>query len=161
MIRKLEKDDLVDMFDCGQQDLNRFLQRFAWENQKANSAQTYVAFSGSALVGYYSLSAGSASYTDAPERIAKGLARHPIPTMVLARLAIDSRFQGQGLGSGMLKDAFLNTLRAADIAGIRAIVVHAKDGTALQWYSRFDFEPSPTIPKLMFLLLKDAQRAVR
>ena len=160
-IRKLEMSDLVDVFDCGQSDLNRYLQRYAWSNQKANSAQTYVACAGSTLAGYYSLSVAGIEYTSAPERVAKGLARHPVPVMLLARLAVDLCFQEQGLGTALLKDALLRTLQAADIAGIRAVIVHAKDEAARQWYTRFGFESGPAVPMQLFLLLKDIQHAVR
>ena len=66
-----------------------------------------------------------------PDRLTKGLARHPVPIMLLARLAVSSGSQGQGIGAGLLKDAMLRTVQAADIAGIRALVVHAKDGNKI------------------------------
>lgn len=84
-----------------------------------------------------------AEYDDAQGRVGKGLAKHPIPLMLFARLAIATSWQGQGLGAGLLKDAMLRTLQAADIAGIRAMVVHAKDEAARAFYERFDFMPSP------------------
>ena len=160
-IRKLAMDDPVDAFDCGQPALNRYLQRHAWNNQKANSAQTYVVCAGSVLAGYYSLSVAGADHMDAPDRIAKGLARHPIPVMLLARLAVHRDQQGKGLGTALLKDALLRTLQAADIAGIRAVIVHAKNEAAKQWYLRFGFEPGPVTPMQLFLLLKDIQHALR
>ena len=160
-IRKLEAGDPVDAFDCGRPGLNRYLQRYAWNNQKANSAQTYVACAGSALAGYYSLTVAGVDYADTPKRVAKGLARHPVPVMLLARLAVSLDFQRQGLGAALLKDALLRTLQAADIAGIRAMIVHAKDEAARQWYLRFGFEPGPVTPMQLFLLLKDIQHAVR
>lgn len=80
--------------------------------------------------------------------------------MLLARLAVDLRWQKQGVGAALLKDAMLRTLQAADIAGIRALVVHAKDGAARAFYERFDFLLSPTDPLHLFILLKDVRRAV-
>jgi len=106
-------------------------------------------------VGYYRLAVGAVEHADAPSRVGKGLARHPIPVMLLARLAIDRSEQGKGLGKGLLKDALLRTDRAAEIAGIRALLVHAKDEEARAWYARFDLEPSPTDPYHLFLLMKD------
>ena len=85
----------------------------------------------------------------------KGLARHAIPVMLLARLAIDSQHRGQGLGRALLKDALLRTAQAADIAGIRRLLVHAKDDAAKRWYESWEFEPSPTDPYHLFLMLKD------
>ena len=98
---------------------------------------------------------------DAPERVVKGLARHPIPVMLLARLAVNRDQQSQGLGTALLKDALLRTLQAADIAGIRAVIVHAKNEAAKHWYLRFGFEPGPVAPMQLFLLLKDIQHALR
>ncbi len=100
-------------------------------------------------------------HDDAPERLGKGLARHPIPLMLLARLAVATAWHGKGLGAGLLKDAMLRTLQAADIAGIRALAVHAKDDEAQAFYERFDFIPSPTDPYHLFILLKDVRAASR
>lgn len=100
-------------------------------------------------------------YEQAAERLKKGLARHPVPVMVLARLAVATGQQGQGLGAGLLRDALLRTLQAADIAGIRAFVVHAKDDEARAFYERYDFEPSPTDPYHLFILLMDVHASLR
>lgn len=147
--------DDVEAFDCGQPALNQFLHRYALVNQKANSAQTYVCCQAGVVVGFYSLAVGSVDPAAAPVRVTKGLARHPIPVMLLARLAVDGAHQGLGLGRALLKDALLRTVRAADIAGIRCLLAHAKDDTARQWYVNWEFEPSPTDPYHLFLMLKD------
>ena len=155
-VQKLDASHEVDAFDCGKEPLDRFLQRHALVNQKAGSAQTYVVCRGEQRVaGYYSLTVGAVEHADAPGRVGKGLARHPIPVMLLARLAIDRAEQGKGLGKALLKDALPRTAQAAEIAGIRALLVHAKDDEARAWYEQFDFEPSPTDPYHLFLLMKD------
>jgi len=155
-VEKLTAAHSIDGFDCGKEPLDRFLKRFALTNQKSGSAQTYVVCRGDGrVVGYYSLCVGAVEHADAPERVGKGLARHPIPVMLLARLAIDRSEQGRGLGKALLKDALLRTAQAADIASIRALLVHAKDDEARAWYASFDFEPSPTDAYHLFLLLKD------
>ncbi|MCV0351612.1 MAG: GNAT family N-acetyltransferase [Nitratireductor sp.] len=155
-VQKLDASHDVDAFNSGKEPLDRFLQRHALVNQKAGSAQTYVVCRGEQrVVGYYSLAVGAVEHADAPGRVGKGLARHPIPVMLLARLAIDRSEQGKGLGKALLKDALLRTAQAADIAGIRALLVHAKDDEARAWYERFDFDPSPTDPYHLFLLMKD------
>lgn len=153
--RKLTASDRVDAFDCGQLALNQFLQRYALVNQKANSAQTYVCCQRDEVVGFYSLAVGSVDPQDAPARATKGQARHAVPVMLLARLAVDRGHQSRGLGQALLKDALLRTAQAADIAGIRSVLVHAKDESARQWYEAWEFEPSPTDPYHLFLLLKD------
>lgn len=154
-VRKLSATDQVDGFDCGQPALNQFLQRFALVNQKANSAQTYVCCQDDVVVGYYSLAVGSVDPRSTPSRVMKGLARHPVPVMILARLAVDKDHQRKGLGQALLKDALLRTAQAADIAGIRCLLVHAKDDAARHWYETWEFEPSPTDPYHLFLMLKD------
>ena len=154
-VRKLTTADRVDEFDCAQPALNQFLQRYALVNQKANSAQTYVCCQADRVVGFYSLAAGSADPESVPPRVMKGLARHPVPVLILARLAVDQNHQGKGLGKALLKDALLRTAQAANIAGVRCLLVHAKDEAARQWYTTWDFEPSPTDPYHLFLMLKD------
>lgn len=154
-VRKLAATDGVDGFDCGQPPLNQFLQRYALVSQKANSAQTYVSCLSAKVAGFYSLTVGSVEPEMTPPRVTKGLARHPVPVMLLARLAVDLRWQAQGLGRALLKDALVRTARAADIAGIRCLLVHAKDDATRQWYLSWEFEASPTDPYHFFLLLKD------
>jgi len=160
-VEKLGAVHNLEGFDCGSEVLNRFLGRFALANQQAGSARTYVVRRGrSRVVGYYSLSVGAVESAVAPRRVARGLARHPIPVMLLARLAVDRPEQGRGLGRALLKDALLRTLQASEIAGIRAVLVHAKDEEVRAWYERFDFESSPTDPLHLFLLMKDLRALV-
>jgi hypothetical protein len=117
-IEKLNRQHAVEDFDCGEEALNRFLVRFALQNQQANSSQTYVGLADDAVIGFYTLVVGEVSFDDAPERLKKGLARHPVPLMILARLAVSINWQGQGAGAGLLKDAMLRTTQAADILGV-------------------------------------------
>ena len=159
-VEKLRRDHPIDGFDCGREELNRYLLRYAWQNQQAGAAQTYVGVVGEVMAGYYTLAVGQVTLEDAPERLKKGLAKHPVPVMLLARLAIDRRWQGQGVGKALLRDAMQRTLEAADIAGIRAFAVHAKDEEARRFYEHFDFIPSPTDPMHLFVLLKDVRRLI-
>ena len=140
--------------------MNRYLLRYAWTNQRAGAAQTYVGLVGDSVAGYHTLAVGQVSSEEVPERLTKGLARHPIPIMLLARLAVDRRWQGRGVGKALLKDAMQRTLAAADIAGIHALAVHAKDEDARNFYQRFDFIPTPSDPMHLFVLLKDVRRII-
>jgi len=160
-IEKLYRRHAVDRFDCGQDALNRFLIRYALQNQQAEASQTSVALAEAEVAGYYTLVVGQVEYDGAPERLKKGLARRPVPIMLLARLAVASAWQGKGLGAGLLKDAMLRTLQAAEIAGIRAFAVHAKDDAAKSFYERFGLVASPTDPYHLFRLLKDIRAALR
>jgi GNAT superfamily N-acetyltransferase len=159
-VEKLRAAHPIESLDCGREALNRYLLRYAWQNQQAGAAQTYVGLAGDAVIGYYTLAVGHVMPEEAPERLTKGLARHPVPIMLLARLAVDRRWQGQGVGKALLKDAMLRTLQAADIAGIRAFAVHAKDEEARRFYLKFDFIASPTDPMHLFVLLKDVRRII-
>ena len=157
---KLRPDHAIEGLDSGREELNRYLLRYAWSNQRAGAAQTYVGLVGQSIVGYYTLAIGHVSREEAPERVSKGLARHAVPIMLLARLAVDRRCRGQGIGRGLLKDALRRTLLAADIAGIRAFSVHAKDEEARGFYQRFDFIPSPADLMHLFILLKDVRHII-
>lgn len=147
-------------FDCGNDALNTYLKRFALQNHRAGSARTYVAARGRDVVAYYTLAYGSISHEEATSRARAGLARHPIPVLVLARLAVDTREQGRGIGKGLLKDALLRTIQASEIAGLRAIVVHAKNESAQAFYLKFGFAPSPIDDLHLMLLMKDLRHSL-
>jgi GNAT superfamily N-acetyltransferase len=157
-IEKLRREHAVEAFDCGHAELNRFLKQHALQNQGSGGSQTYVGLVNSTVVGYYALVVGSVEQEEAPARVKKGLAKHVIPIMLLARLAVDRHWQKRGVGAALLKDAVLRTLQAAEIAGIRALVVHAKDDVAKGFYQRFDFVASPSDPLHLFVLLKDLRQ---
>jgi GNAT superfamily N-acetyltransferase len=154
-VRPLQPRDPVANFDCGVEELDTYLQRFAWMNQQANAAVTYVAIRQEIIGGYFSVAAASAEHAQAPERLKKGLARHPIPVLLLARLAVDRRFQGVGMGKHLLREACRLALNLSKLAGIRALVVDAKDVRARQFYERFDFQAFPTNTNRLFILTKD------
>lgn len=151
----------VKNFDCGKQELTEWLRRYALQSHQAGAARVYVVHRTRRVVGYYALAAGSVEPEEAPERVKKGLARHPIPVILLARLAVDISERRQGLGAALLKDALRRTTSAADEIGARAVLVHAKDDEAEAFYRHFDFEPSPTDPLHLFLLMKDLRAMLR
>jgi len=159
-VEKLRRDHILEGFDCGKEPLNKFLIRNALQNQQSNASQTYLAVATDRIIGYHTLVVGEIAYADASERLKKGLSRHPVPIMLIARLAVCRDWQGRGVGPALLKDALLRTLQAADIAGIRAFGVHAKDDEARAFYEHFDFAASPTDPMHLFLLLKDIKTLV-
>lgn len=151
----------LSRFDCGiHESLNDWLKRFALTNQQNESSRTYIVQRNGLVVGYYSVSAGSVSLHEAPARIARGLARRPIPVILLARLAVDKSEQRTGLGKALLKDALGRIARAADIVGARAVLVHAIDERARAFYQHFDFEPSPIHELQLMLLMKDLRKAL-
>jgi GNAT superfamily N-acetyltransferase len=158
-IEKLNRTHLVEQFTCGHAELDRFLIRHALQAQQANSSQTYVAVSDKEVVGFYTIVAGEVQHAQAPERVVKGMPRHPIPLLVLARLAVQSKMQGRGVGAGLLLDALGRTLQVADVIGVRALAVHAKDDGAAAFYRHFGFTPSPTDARHLFMIVKDIRLA--
>jgi GNAT superfamily N-acetyltransferase len=149
-------------FDCGtHESLNLWLKKYALQNQANDSARTYVVHREHRVVGYYAISAGSISKEQATGRAAHGLANHPIPISLLGRLAVHRNEQGNGIGRALLKDAWLRIERAADILGSRAVLVHAIDQQAREFYERFDFDPCPEDELHLMLLMKDLRRLLR
>jgi GNAT superfamily N-acetyltransferase len=159
-IEKLTKDHDVSSFDCGKSSLNDWLRRFALTNQQSDSARTYVLHRAGKVVAYFSLSAGAVRREESPARVAKGLAKHPIGVILLARLAVDRSERGGGLGKAMLVDALSRALAASDAIGARAILVHAIDEEAAGFYRKFGFEASPLDPKQLMLLMKDLRASL-
>ena len=157
-VEKLRRDHPVDDFECGQPQLNVFLIRYAFMAQQAGGSTTYVGLADAAVIGFYSLVFGDIDHAKASSRLTKGLAHHPVPLMVLARLAVHRSWQGRGIGAGLLRDAMRRTVQAAEIGGLRALAAHAKGEQAATFYAHFGFEPSPTDPLHMFVLLKDIRR---
>ncbi|MCB8933047.1 MAG: GNAT family N-acetyltransferase [Fimbriimonadaceae bacterium] len=151
----LDKSHDISGFDCGKEPLNVFLKNYALANQQGGLARTYVVVSGGKVVGYYSLAPAGVEPVDAPERVRKGQPSHPVPCILLARLAVDKGAQGTGLGKFLFRDAMLRALRAHEQIGGRAFLVHAMDDEAKAFYSKYGMLPSPTHPMHLFLLFKD------
>ena len=162
VIEKLAKDHDLSSFDCGNEALNLWLKRFAWTNVQNDATRVYVAHRRDHVVaGYHALTVGSVSRAEAPERIGRGLANHPIGVVVLGRLAVDRSQQGKGLGASLLQDALLRAGQAAETVGVRAVLVQAIDAAARSFYLRFGFSPSPIDEMRLMLLMKDLRAFLR
>jgi GNAT superfamily N-acetyltransferase len=144
------------VFDSGVAALNLYLRNYALQNQNRGIVRNYVTTrSGSkAVVGYYSLVYASLPQKTLPPKQVKGLGKYDIPIMLLARLAVDRREQGQGLGQALLKDAILRTMQAAEIAGLKLLLVHAKDEASAGFYRKNGFEEVPGDALMLFLPVK-------
>lgn len=145
--------DLKD-FHSGQQTLDMWLSARAVENERSGASRTFVTTSEEKVVGFYTLAVTSIARAEATGRVRRNMPE-PIPAMLLARLAVDQAHQGRGLGKHLLRDALLRTLQAADLAGIRAMLVHAADDRARTFYARYGFEPSPSDELHLMQLLDD------
>ena len=152
----------IDEFDCGVESLNRWLKRHALQAAAAGSARTYVIHDDeqSRIVGFDALAAASIDHAEATRRASKGMPRHPISAVLLARLAVDVSVQGQGLGAWLLRDAMRRTVSAAESVGVLVLLVHAIDDTARAFYTRHGFEPSPSDPLNLQMLIKDVRAAI-
>jgi GNAT superfamily N-acetyltransferase len=149
----------IAAFDSGVPELDEWLKRRALDNEDARASRTYVVTAGRRVVGYYALANGAVMTSKAPGRVRRNMP-DPIPVMVIGRLAVDRAWHGRGIGQGLLKDAVLRTMQAAEIAGIRAIVVHAISEDAKRFYARHGFVESPVAPLTLMITLADAQRAI-
>jgi GNAT superfamily N-acetyltransferase len=140
-------------FDCGAPPLNLYLRNYALQNQKKGMVRSYLTTraDSKAIAAYYSLVYASIDQKLLPAKLVKGLGKYDVPVMLLARLAVDHREQGKGLGKALLKDAVLRTMQAAEIAGLKLLLVHAKDQAAADFYRKHGFEPLPDDPLKLFL----------
>src|SRR5437899_8304645 len=155
--QKLTAKHDFSSFKSGEPALDDWLRRRALANEESGASRTYVVCTGDRVVGYYALANGAVAHTVATGKTRRNMPE-PIPVMVLGRLAIDRNFQGRGLGAALLRDAVLRTLQAADIAGIRAILVHAISEDVKKFYERCGFSPSPVDPMTLMITVADAER---
>jgi GNAT superfamily N-acetyltransferase len=135
------------------------LRKRAITNQATGASRCFVTCRDTRVVGYYALATGSVQRLEASRLIGQGMPE-PIPVVLLGRLAVDRKEQGRSLGSNLLRDAITRTVEAAEIIGVRALLVHALNERARDFYLHHDFEPSPTDPLHLMLLIKDARKIV-
>lgn len=149
----------LSQFDSSRPVLDDWLKQRATKNKNSGASHTYVVCEGTRVVGYYGLSNGSVESKQAPGRVRRNMP-DPIPVMLMGRLAVDHSQQGQGIGRALLKDTVLRTLKAAEIAGIRALLVHALDEQAAGFYLHNGFMVSPIDPLMLMLPLDTARKAI-
>ena len=148
-------------FCCGNELLDRWLIRYAGQNERRDAARTFVATADDRTVyGYYTLIAGQLEHQEATAQARKGLSRHyPIPVAILARLAIASGQQGHGIGAALLNDALVRVCRASEQVAVRAVVVHAVDEHAAEFYERFGFKALSAAPRTLMATLAELRAA--
>jgi len=156
---KLQPDHDLSAFDSSVPVLDDWLRRRALPNQGSGASRTYVIGAGNRVIGYYALAAGAVAQADATGRTRRNMP-DPVPVMVIGRLAVDSGYQGRGLGRALLRDAVLRAMQVADIAGIRAVLVHAISEDARRFYGRCGFQPSPADPMTLMITIGDAEQAL-
>jgi GNAT superfamily N-acetyltransferase len=157
--RPIREDDDSSTFDSGEPSLDEYLRNRALANHGQGASRCFVTCRGDRIVGYYALASASVRHRDLSGRFRPNMP-DPVPVILLSRLAVDRAEQGAGLGKNLLRDAIARSVAAAEIVGVRALLVHALHEQARAFYLRFDFEPSPTDPLHLLLLIKDARAAL-
>ena len=156
LARQHDKND----FDCGEPELNNFLQKLARQQAEKDFNRTYVACNAgeNKLLGFYAISFGSINFENWP--VHAGLPRYPVPVVRIGRLAVDLRAQGRGVGIALVRHAMRLSESTADKIGLYAVVVDAKNDAAANFYARFGFVRFPDRPLELFLTLKVVRRAL-
>ena len=140
-IVRLDTSHKKSEFDCGREELNEFLSRYAGQNARNGISVTYVAIAEGSddILGFYSISNGEVAHRDLPESEARKLPRYPVPVVRIGRLATSTSARGQGIGKLLLIDALQRTLNLSEEIGIRAVEVDAKTPEARAFYSQYGF----------------------
>ena len=155
--RAIRPDDDTSQFSSGDYVKDQWLRSMAVANHYGGGSNVYVSLRDGLVAGFYTLSTASVQRADATPRAARSMP-DPVPAILLGRLAVDMKDSGRGLGTQLLRDAIVRSLKAAEIVGIRVLLVHAATETARDFYARkAAFEQSPTDPMNLMLMLKDAR----
>ena len=161
-IEPLERSHEGAEFSCGRAPLDDFLRTLVHQYAKRDLGRTYVAVRPGAkrVLGYYTLASGSVSFASLPAELARKLPRHPVPVVLLARLAVDRTVQGQGIGAALLIDALRRCLELAAALGVHAVEVHAIDSAAQSFYEKYGFVPLLDAPQHLYLPLATIRQAL-
>ena len=157
---RLTAEHKISDFESGIDQLDEWLKRRAIRNEETGASRTYVVCAGDRVVGYYAIASGAVAQENATGKIRRNMPE-PVPVMVLGRLAVDRRYQSRGIGQGLLRDAVLRIVQASEIAGIRAILVHAISEEARAFYETFGFVSSPVDSMTLMITVADAKRNLR
>ena len=164
-VEPLTASHCVASFDCGSRAQSDWLTNHALQSHRAGLSRVYVVRDldqpTQQVVGYYALAAGSVAPAHAPQRLSQGAGRYHQPVVILTRLGVDTSAQGAGLGPALVVDALRRIAVAADVIGVRALLIHCENDSARDFYQRLaKFDPSPTDPMHLFLLVKELRRAL-
>jgi GNAT superfamily N-acetyltransferase len=163
-VEPLTRTHRIDEFDCGSPAQSEWLRRYALQAHASGGSRVYAVtdLDTDRVVGYYALAAASVGRADAPRRLLQGAGGYDQPVILLTRLGVDRGAQGAGLGKALLVDALRRVNAAADLIGVRALLIHCESESARAFYlnpARFD--ESPTDPLHLLLLIKDLRKALQ
>lgn len=156
---RLNHDQDITEFSSGNDALDHWLVNKALYNDLADASRTYVVCDDGLVIAYYCLATGSVDRSEAAGRLRRNMP-DPIPVMILGRLAVDVAWQGHGIGAALLQDAVLRTIQVSEIAGVKALLVHAISDKAVEFYKKWGFHPSPVNPKTLFLSIRQAKEMI-
>lgn len=157
----LEKHHNLADFESGAEELDSWLRDYAWVNHRSGNARVFVAARGETVIGYYALATAGVEKVQVPEELTKGGVPQQIPCLLLARLAVDRSENNRGIGKGLLVDAIRRAVQVSENAGVRALLIHARNDEARQFYEHLgEFIESPTDPLHLFLHLKQAKKLI-
>jgi GNAT superfamily N-acetyltransferase len=164
-VEPLNKTHALDGFDCGSAPQTTWLTAHALQAHQSGSSRVYVVIDTEdkrhRVVGFYALAAGSVAPAQVPHRLTRGAGRYHQPVVILTRMGVDVSAQGEGLGRALVVDALRRVAAAAEVIGIRALLIHSENESARDFYLRLArFEASPTDPMHLFLLIKDLRKAI-
>ncbi len=154
--RPIREGDEKATFDSGEPSLDQYLRSRALANHAEGASRCFVTCRDGRVVGFYALASASVERSASSGRVRRNMP-DPVPVILLSRLAVDRKEHGKGLGKHLLRDAISRAVQAADLIGVRAMLVHALHDDARAFYAHFGFEPSPTDPLHLLLLIKDAR----
>lgn len=157
--RPIGQFDDVATFDSGEPSLDDYLRTRALANHVRGASRCFVTCRDGRVVGYYALASAAVAHAELSGRVRRNMP-NPVPVLLLSRLAVDRGHQGGGLGESLLRDAIMRSVRVAEQVGVRAILVHALHDDARRFYLRYQFEPSPTDPLHLVLLIQDARASM-
>lgn len=149
----------LDGFACGEASLDDWPRRRARANAASGASKTFVVCDGAQVVAYYSLAVGAVDHKSSTGKMRRNLP-DPIPIMIIGRLAVDQRAQSKGIARGLVKDAIVRTLKVAEQAGVRGILVHAVSDEAACFWLALGFSPSPLEARVLMISLADAAEAL-
>jgi GNAT superfamily N-acetyltransferase len=159
-LERLDQHHDVSTFESGSTPLDRWLREHAWAAQQMDSARTFVLADAGGVVGYFSLAMGSVRRDEPPPKLVRGMPGYPIGMVLLARLAIDRRAQGKGLGAQLLAEALRKAVAAGEAAAARLIVVHAIDEEAARFYEHHGFIRAPEHELRLYRRMKDLRASL-
>ena len=157
---RLKPEHNVSEFNSGHESLDYWLFNKALHNDQADASRTYVVCEVNQVVAYYCLSTGSVNRSETTGKLRWNMPE-PIPVMILGRLAVGLAWQRHSIGAALLQDALFRTIQVSDIAGVKALLVHAISDQAAEFYKKWGFQPSPVNPKTLFLSVRPAKSTMK